>query len=674
MDSTWPYNFDYNIPPTNTSQYYDKVIIPAIFYTAVMTRNVNAMNEIIKYDSKLCVSIATFYITTLANAFYTRKAAKYGAPVRITWQLQSTPPVIMNFNDQANLYLYVARLPWIRTNFGFLVNTINNYLITLRKALGLINNNYPANQYYKYGIDVTNNRQMKTYITYFIPGFIGPSVCSLLPKNSSYQLCSPWPQFGGLDNTNSRYTPILGSQTGNLNLLNNGSTILNSESSTKFFVASTSPVIAKDGTIYIGYNSIDKLDTSNLQGYLVAFYSDGYVKWIYKLINPDTSLFYVYFDSFTPAIGSDGIIYFGTTTNNIDYTGIGPVQSTSVYAIKPDGSLKWLKNFVPIGSPINPYNIIVFIQTSFIIGRDNTIYFGCSSYNNIGPYYLYSSLFSINSNNGTTNWEYPIESSESFITDSVAIDNSNNIYFSYIHSISSENIIYLISLTSKGEYRYKCNLNNGNNRYIHSNGRPILNINNSIVYAMSYFSQYDSDTGINLGNYYLYSINTQNGLQNLIQDIPFNNKIDSSYFKFYNNSLARDTNNNLYFSILTNNNAVLYCINNSLVKWTYTIDAPTGGYSLIDNTPSIGADGTIYFGVTISDGTTYSTSYMYAISSNKLLKWKKQIPSNLFSQISTSPVINSQGNIIISCNNSDSFDSFINPPNYNYTNLYSFNN
>jgi len=37
-----------------------------------------------------------------------------------------------------------------------------------------------------------------------------------LPINTPYQLCSPWPQFGGLDNTNSRNTPILANPTGNL--------------------------------------------------------------------------------------------------------------------------------------------------------------------------------------------------------------------------------------------------------------------------------------------------------------------------------------------------------------------------------------------------------------------------------------------------------------------------
>ena len=72
-----------------------------------------------------------------------------------------------------------------------------------------------------------------------------PSPCSLLPQETSYQLCSPYPQIGGLDNSNSRYTPILGSQTGNVNLL----TTLNIPDLNLTGVSS--PTIASDGTIYI---------------------------------------------------------------------------------------------------------------------------------------------------------------------------------------------------------------------------------------------------------------------------------------------------------------------------------------------------------------------------------------------------------------------------------------
>jgi hypothetical protein len=170
MDSTWPFNLECNDPPTNTPQYYDKAIIPQLFYNAVINRDTNALVNIIKYNPVLSVAVANFYITTLANAFYTKKNANFGAPVRIRWKVQSSTPIIMNFNDQVDLYVYVTRAPWVATDFGFLVNTINNYLVNLRAAMQRINNNYPANSYFKYGVNVTNNAQMKVFITKFIPG------------------------------------------------------------------------------------------------------------------------------------------------------------------------------------------------------------------------------------------------------------------------------------------------------------------------------------------------------------------------------------------------------------------------------------------------------------------------------------------------------------------------
>jgi len=172
MDSDWVFNFDNTNPPTNTPKFFDTIIIPSIFYNAVIARNVNAVNNIIKHNPVLSIKISNFYINTLENSFYTKKDARYGAPVRISWKVESKKPIILNFNDQVNLYQYIAQSQWSFTNFGFLVNTINNYLVNLRTAMKLINNNYPANNFYKYGINITNNAQMKTFISYFIPGFI----------------------------------------------------------------------------------------------------------------------------------------------------------------------------------------------------------------------------------------------------------------------------------------------------------------------------------------------------------------------------------------------------------------------------------------------------------------------------------------------------------------------
>ena len=224
MDSTWVFNFDCNNPPNKTPQYYDSIIIPRIFYNAVINRNVDEVNQIIKYNSKISNAVVTFYINTLQYSFYTKKSAKYGAPVRIAWPTEtnvqitkeSTNPltnsqinqlnlydisseneipkipeptkitiqvpnsIIMNFNDQVQLYKYITIQAWNNTNFGFLVNTINHYLTNLRTALTFINNKYPANSYYKYGINVSNNPEMKRYISLFMQNLISPT---FIPQN-----------------------------------------------------------------------------------------------------------------------------------------------------------------------------------------------------------------------------------------------------------------------------------------------------------------------------------------------------------------------------------------------------------------------------------------------------------------------------------------------------------
>jgi len=493
------------------------------------------------------------------------------------------------------------------------------------------------------------------------PSSINP--CDLLPKNTPYQLCSPWPQFGGLDNTNSRFSPILASQTGKPTLLN---------VSNNLFQANTSPAIARDGTIYIGFNVIKTIDLPNFpsQGYLVAFNSNGSIKWTYTLINPSPSEVYVYFDYSTPTIGRDGTIYFGTTTSNIGNTVAGPVQSTSVYAINPDGTLKWIKNVVPTGSP-GPYpnaNNSVSISASLVIGSNNNIYFGCYSNNSINPpaIYQHASLFSI-SLSGATIWEYSLSSSpanlsSSKIVDSVAIDNINNIYF--ICQQDSTTLVYLISLDANGTFRYKCDLNNGKTDLMSTNGRPVLSVDNSIVYATSCATNVDNKC-------YLYSINKENGFTSLTQ--TFNNIFFLA--TRFNNSMARDTNNNLYFSFTIANNieffkfdAAIYSVKNNSVNWTYTIPSPdVGVLVIIDCTPALGADGTLYFGVAYFNIINISMSayYMYALNSNGTLKWSKLL-SNNSSVFSTSPVINLQGNVIISVLTSDYISN-------TGSNLYSFN-
>ena len=89
------------------------------------------------------------------------------------------------------------------------------------------------------------------------------------------------------------------------------------------------------------------------------------------------------------------------------------------------------------------------------------------------------------------------------------------------------------------------------------------------------------------------------------------------------NSLVRDVNNTLYFSanILNNDtktlaDVALYSVTNNTINWQYTIEIDNMAQIVtIDNTPVIGADGTIYFGAHINDNLNKRmTAYMYALN------------------------------------------------------------
>ena len=172
MDSTWPFNFDCMGVPRHLPIYYDNLILPEIFYDAVIERNINKVNNIIKYHPRLAVGIVSYYDITLKNAFYLKKSAKFGMPNKIRWKTKiNNNNIILNFNELSNMYNYITTLQWNASNMGFLINCINNYLIQLRYVMGLINRKIPVYKYYSLGVNVNNDIQMKYYIAHFIPGY-----------------------------------------------------------------------------------------------------------------------------------------------------------------------------------------------------------------------------------------------------------------------------------------------------------------------------------------------------------------------------------------------------------------------------------------------------------------------------------------------------------------------
>lgn len=156
-------------------------------------------------------------------------------------------------------------------------------------------------------------------------------------------------------------------------------------------ISFSSPVVAHDGTIYIG----------NLDGELLAISALGELQWRFRAANN--------FRHATPAIGLGGVIYIGDAGGNF-------------YAINPDSTLRWTRSF---GAPI---------KTSAAIGPDGAIYFGCDN----------GDLYALNPDR-TVRWTYPAGDT---IRSSPAIAPDGTILFGCLDN-------YLYALWPDGTLRWR---------------------------------------------------------------------------------------------------------------------------------------------------------------------------------------------------------------------------
>ncbi len=167
----------------------------------------------------------------------------------------------------------------------------------------------------------------------------------------------------------------------------------------------SSPAIGSDGTIYISGG---------------AFNSDGTIKWLYGTFlspsigpdgtiygpvdgglyanNPDGTLqwrfpidrssfsctygacFYVFVQQSDAAVGSNGIVYFGSAVTRGE-DGSSAIGAGSLYAVSPNGTLVWK---FTIGSAVGSCGSCeepIFAMSDPAIGSDGTIYVGTSEGN-----------------------------------------------------------------------------------------------------------------------------------------------------------------------------------------------------------------------------------------------------------------------------------------------------
>jgi outer membrane protein assembly factor BamB len=307
----------------------------------------------------------------------------------------------------------------------------------------------------------------------------------------------------------------------------------------------SSPAIGSDGTIYFG----------SLNDTLYALNPNGTLKWSYSTNGDIYS---------SPAIGSDGTIYFGS-------------NDSYFYALNPDGSLKWL------------YRAGTDINTSPAIGTDGTIYFGQA----YGEYH-YGDFNAFNPD-GTLKWQYETNSNMT----QPAIGPDGTIYFgtSPIDTASP----YLYALNPDGSLKWRTSIN-----YL-PRSSPAIGSDGSI-----YFAAYDHSDG------YLFALNPDGTLKWWCQE-EFSKRC----------SPVIGTDGTIYFG-----GGFFYAINpDGTVKWRYG----SGGGA----TALIGSDGTIYFGGGVGWG-----GGILALNPDGTLKWDYYVGQN---GVESSPAIGPDGTIYFGC-------------------------
>jgi outer membrane protein assembly factor BamB len=122
----------------------------------------------------------------------------------------------------------------------------------------------------------------------------------------------------------------------------------------------SSPAIGADGVVYFGA----EMAGARFAGFVYAVHPDGTLKWRYEVPGERHV-------RASPAIASDGTIYI---TTKAYYDPASGAQPALCLAMNPDGTVKWTYEIPPTGEtiPADSY-------TSPAIGADGTIYFAAES-------------------------------------------------------------------------------------------------------------------------------------------------------------------------------------------------------------------------------------------------------------------------------------------------------
>ncbi len=324
-----------------------------------------------------------------------------------------------------------------------------------------------------------------------------------------------------------------------------------------------SPVIAEDGTIYIGSHD----------GNFYAINPDGTEKWVFHAAEPEYVEGWDVYKAIlsTAAIGSDGTIYFVSFADKL-------------FALNPDGTIKWT---FPMAAGFGAWS-------SAAIAQDGTIYIG-SARDGSGKVEIGGRLYAI-SPDGTEKWHFQTESD---INSNPAVGDDGTIYFgSGTGIVKNETYLHAINPDGTEKWRFTAKTWIESAPTVADDGTVYTNTYEGMFYAvnkdgslkwefrpgvgMSCSPAIGEDGTVYFGAWdnFFYAFHP-NGTMKWKYETP-------PAFEGIGSAPAIAAEGTIYVG---SNNQYFYAFNpNGTLKWSFKADASVG------SSPAIGSDGTVYVG------------------------------------------------------------------------------
>jgi len=336
----------------------------------------------------------------------------------------------------------------------------------------------------------------------------------------------------------------------------------------------SAPAVGRDGTIYFATGIL----IHSSSGSLYAVSSEGTLKWKFDLDNnsDDDDIWTNDNNGASPAIAADGTIFL------IDHRNV-------VYAVNPDGTLKWKKNTYEGGRAWHVG------QKTPAIGTDGTLYF-CVEF----------TLYALDPEDGREKWQLPNLRGGNVCAVSAVVGADGTIYLAMNEMFYAVNPDGTLKWPAPFQRLYE-------NEKSYSS--PAIGADGTIYFGS------EGTSGQQRGIGYLYAVNPD-GTGKWQYTVPGERAVRASP------AIAAD--GTIYVTTKAywdDGKKPALCLaldpeDGSLI-WSYNIQ-PKDGIPVAQDSytsPAVGADGTIYFAA--------ENNYIYALNPDGTLRWKEDTHNGL---------------------------------------------